>query len=191
MDNQYFAASTIFLIQTVFGLYILAVMLRFLLQWVRADFYNPISQFIVKITNPPIRPLRRVIPGWGGIDLASVLLLIILQMAELFLVNMTLGRAFGVSALFIATIAELLELLINIFIGAILIQVILSWVAPGTYNPLIGLVQKISDPLLAPARRLIPPLSGIDLSPLAILVLLQLLKILVVAPIANFGYHLG
>lgn len=191
MDNQYFAASTIFLIQTVFGLYILAVMLRFLLQWVRADFYNPISQFIVKITNPPIKPLRRVIPGWGGIDLASVLLLIILQMAELFLVNMTLGRAFGVSALFIATIAELLELLINIFIGAILIQVILSWVAPGTYNPLIGLVQKISDPLLAPARRLIPPLSGIDLSPLAILVLLQLLKILVVAPIANFGYHLG
>jgi len=191
MDNQYFAASTIFLIQTVFGLYILAVMLRFLLQWVRADFYNPISQFIVKITNPPIKPLRRVIPGWGGIDLASVLLLIILQMAELFLVNMTLGRAFGVSALFIATIAELLELLINIFIGAILIQVILSWVAPGTYNPLIGLVHKISDPLLAPARRLIPPLSGIDLSPLAILVLLQLLKILVVAPIANFGYHLG
>ena len=191
MDNQYFAASTIFLIQTVFGLYILAVMLRFLLQWVRADFYNPISQFIVKITNPPIKPLRRVIPGWGGIDLASVILLIILQMAELFLVNMTLGRAFGVSALFIATIAELLELLINIFIGAILIQVILSWVAPGTYNPLIGLVHKISDPLLAPARRLIPPLSGIDLSPLAILVLLQLLKILVVAPIANFGYHLG
>jgi len=191
MDNQYFAASTIFLIQTVFGLYILAVMLRFLLQWVRADFYNPISQFIVKITNPPIKPLRRVIPGWGGIDLASVLLLIILQMAELFLVNMTLGRAFGVSALFIATIAELLELLINIFIGAVLIQVILSWVAPGTYNPLIGLVHKISDPLLAPARRLIPPLSGIDLSPLAILVLLQLLKILVVAPIANFGYHLG
>jgi YggT family protein len=191
MENQYLAASTVFLIQTVFGLYILAVMLRLLLQWVRADFYNPISQFIVKITNPPLKPLRRVIPGWGGIDLASVLLLIALQMAELFFVNVTLGRALGISVLFITTIAELLDLLINILIGAILIQVILSWVAPGSYNPLIGLVHKITEPLLAPARRLIPPLSGIDLSPLVILVILQLLKILLIAPIANFGYHLG
>ena len=191
MENQYFAASTIFLIQTVFGLYVLAVMLRFLLQWVHADFYNPISQFIVKVTNPALRPLRRIIPGWGGIDLASVILLIALQITELFLVNLTLGRALGVSALFIATIGELLDLLINVFIGAILIQVILSWVAPASYNPLIGLVHKIAEPLLAPARRIIPPFSGIDISPLVILVVLQLLKILLVAPITNFGYHLG
>ena len=191
MDNQYFAASAIFLIQTVFGLYLLAVMLRLLLQWVHADFYNPVSQFIVKITNPPLRPLRRVIPGWGGIDLASVLLLIVLQMVELFLVNTTLGRAFGVSGLFLASIAELLELLINIFIGAILIQVILSWVAPGNYNPLIGLVHRIAEPTLAPARRIIPTFSGIDLSPLAALVVLQLLKFLLVSPIANFARQLG
>jgi YggT family protein len=191
MDNQYFAASAIFLIQTVFGLYLLAIMLRLLLQWVHADFYNPVSQFIVKITNPPLRPLRRVIPGWGGIDLASVLLLIVLQMVELFLVNMTLGRAFGVSGLFLASIAELLQLLINIFIGAILIQVILSWVAPGNYNPLIGLVHKIAEPLLAPARRIIPPFSGIDLSPLVALVVLQLLKFLVVSPLANVANQLG
>jgi YggT family protein len=191
MDNQYFAASATLLIQTVFGLYVLAVMLRLLLQWVRADFYNPLSQFIVKITNPPLRPLRRVIPGWGGIDLASVLLLIALQMAELFLVNLTLGQAFGASGLFIASIAELLGLLINVFIGAILMQVILSWVAPGNYNPLIGLVHKIADPVLAPARRIIPPISGIDLSPLVVLVVLQLLKILLVAPIANFAVQMG
>jgi YggT family protein len=191
MDNQYFAASSIFLIQTVFGLYLLALMLRLLLQWVHADFYNPVSQFIVKITNPPLRPLRRIIPGWGGIDLASVLLLIALQMVELFLVNLTLGRAFGMSGLFIAAIAELLELSINIFVGAILIQVILSWVAPGSYNPLIGLVHKIAEPLLAPARRIIPPFSGIDLSPLVALVVLQLLKFLVVSPIANFAHQLG
>lgn len=191
MDNQYFAASAILLIQTVFGLYVLAVMLRLLLQWVRADFYNPLSQFIVKITNPPLRPLRRIIPGWGGIDLASVLLLIALQMAEIFLVNLTLGRAFGVSGLFIAAIGELLGLLINVFMGAILIQVILSWVAPGNYNPLIGLVHKIADPVLAPARRIIPPVSGIDLSPLVVLVVLQLLKIWLVAPIANFALQMG
>jgi len=191
MDNQYVAASTIFLIQTLFGLYILIVMLRLMLQWVRADFYNPVSQFIVKVTNPPLKPLRRIIPGWGGIDLASVLLLVALQMLELFLVNIAVGRPSGIAGLFIGSIAELLELLINIFIGAILIQVILSWVAPSSYNPLIGLVHKIAEPLLAPARRILPAFSGIDFSPLVALIVLQLLKILLVAPIANFGYHLG
>lgn len=191
MDNQYFAASTIFLIQTLFGLYILVVMLRLMLQWVRADFYNPVSQFIVKVTNPPLKPLRRIIPGWGGIDLASVLLLMILQMLELFLVDLAMGHASGISSLFIRSIAELLALLINIFIGAILIQVILSWVAPGSYNPLIGLVHKIAEPLLEPARRILPPFSGIDFSPLVVLIVLQLLKFLLVAPIANLGYHLG
>ena len=191
MDNQYVAASTIFLIQTLFGLYILVVMLRLMLQWVRADFYNPVSQFIVKITNPPLKPLRRIIPGWGGIDFASVLLLLALQMLELFLVNMAVGRASGIGGLIIGSIAELLELLINVFIGAILIQVILSWVAPSSYNPLIGLVHKITEPLLAPARRILPAFSGIDFSPLVALIVLQLLKILLVAPIANFGYHLG
>ena len=191
MDNQYFAASSVFLIQTLFGLYILVVMLRLILQWARADFYNPVSQFIVKITNPPLKPLRRIIPGWGGIDLASVLLLIALQMLELFLVNLAVGRGVGVSGLLVQSIAELLGLLINVFIGAILIQVILSWVAPGSYNPIIGLVHRIAEPLLAPARRILPPMSGIDFSPLVVLIVLQLLKILLVAPIANFGYHLG
>lgn len=191
MENQYFAASAVFLIQTVFGLYILAVMLRLLLQFARADFYNPVSQFIVKVTNPPLKPLRRIIPGWGGIDLASVLLLLILQMLELFLYNLAIGHASPMPGLMVAAIAELLALLINVFIGAILIQVILSWVAPGTYNPLTGLVHKLADPILAPARRIIPPISGIDLSPLVALVILQLLKFLLVAPIANLGHQLG
>ena len=122
-------------------------------------------------------------------DLASVLLLLVLQMAELYLINMALGRALGPSSLFVVAIAELLSLVINVFIGAILIQVILSWVAPTSYNPLIGLVHRIAEPMLAPARRIIPPFSGIDLSPLVALVALQLLKILLVAPIADFGRH--
>lgn len=191
MDNAYYSASAIFLIQTVFGLYILAVLLRLMLQWLRADFYNPASQFIVKITNPPLKPLRRIIPGWGGIDLASVLLLIALQMLELFLVNMAVGRAVGGGGLFVMAVAELLGLVINVFIGAILIQVVLSWIAPGNYNPLIGLVHRIADPVLAPARRIIPPISGIDLSPILSLVVLQLMKFLLVAPLGDFGQRLG
>jgi len=191
MENQYFAASAVFLIQTVFGLYILAVLLRLILQWVRADFYNPVSQFLVKITNPPLKPLRRIIPGWGGVDIASVLLLIALQMAELALIDLALGSRMSPSNLFVSALAELLSLGINVVIGAILIQVILSWIAPGSYNPLIGLVHRIADPALAPARRIIPPISGIDLSPLVALVVLQLLKILLVAPLVNFAHHLG
>lgn len=191
MQNQYFAASAVFLIQTLFGLYILAVMLRLLLQWVRADFYNPVSQFLVKITNPPLRPLRRVIPGWGGIDFASVLLLVALQMLELFLVNTTLGTSQPVAGLAFSAVIALLNLLVNIYVFAIIIQVILSWVAPNTYNPVTGLIHHLTEPLLAPARRMIPPISGIDLSPLAVLVLLQLTKMLIIAPLADLGRSLG
>ncbi len=190
MENQYFAASALFLINTVFGLYLFAVMLRLILQWVRADFYNPISQFLVKITNPPLRPLRRIIPGWGGVDLASIVLLIALQMLELFLANMALGRAMPIGGLFVTAIGELLNLVLNIFVIGILIQVVLSWVAPATHNPATALLQRITEPVLAPARRIIPPISGIDLSPLLALVVLQLMKMLVIAPLVNFGHHL-
>lgn len=191
MDNQYFAASAIFLIQTVFGLYILAVMLRLLLQWVRADFYNPISQFLVKITNPPLRPLRRVIPGWGGIDLASVLLLLVLEMIEQFLINTALGVAQPVPGLALSAVVALLDLLLNVYTFGIIIQAILSWVAPTSYNPAVSLIHSLTDPLLAPARRFIPPISGIDLSPVAVLLLLQLTKMLILVPLADLARHLG
>src|SRR3569623_1252546 len=138
MENQYFAASAVFLIQTLFGLYILAVMLRLLLQWVRADFYNPISQFLVKVTIPPLRPLRRVFPGWGGIDLASVLLLIVLEMIEQFLINTALGQAQPFPGLALNAVIALLDLLLNIYIFGIIIQAILSWVAPTSYNPAVS-----------------------------------------------------
>src|SRR3569832_2124790 len=191
MENQYFAASAVFLIQTLFGLYILAVMLRLLLQWVRADFYNPISQFLVKVTNPPLRPLRRVIPGWGGIDLASVLLLIVLEMIEQFLINTALGQAQPFPGLALNAVIALLDLLLNIYIFGIIIQAILSWVAPTSYIPAVSLIHSLTEPLLAPARRFIPAISGIDLSPIAVLLLLQLTKMLILTPLADLGRHLG
>lgn len=191
MENPYFAASAVFVIQTVFGLYILAVMLRLLLQWVRADFYNPVSQFLVKVTNPPLRPLRRVIPGWGGIDLASVLLLFVLELIEQFLINTALGVAQPVAGLALSAVVALLALLLNIYLFGIIIQAILSWVAPTSYNPAVGLLHSLTEPLLAPARRFIPPISGIDLSPIAVLLLLQLTKMLILAPLADVARHLS
>ncbi len=187
----YFGNAAVFLIQTVFGLYILAVLLRFLLQWVRADFYNPVSQFLVKMTTPLLRPLRRVIPGFGGIDFASVVLMLALQLIELVLVIQLLGQPLSVGGLMVLAVAGLLSLLIKIFLFSILIQVILSWVRPGDHSPVSLLLYQLNEPLLAPARRIIPAISGLDLSPVLVLVLLQLSLMLLVAPLQDFGMLLN
>ncbi len=171
--------AVIFLIRTLFELYILTVALRFLLQWVRADFYNPISQFLITVTNPPLKPLRRVIPGYKGLDLASVVLMIALKAAEITVIGLiAVGRVPAPLGLLIVSFGQVLNLIIWIFIVAILIQVILSWVNPGAYNPATVLIYRLTEPVLAPARRLIPPVGGLDLSPIAALIALQLLLIL-------------
>ncbi len=167
-----------FLITTLFSLYILTVMLRFLLQWVRADFYNPVSQFLVKITNPPLRPLRRVIPGVAGIDLAAVVLMLFLQMLSLWLVSLIAGIDPTVAGLLIGSVIQLIGLTFNIFIFAILIQAILSWVNPGAYNPVAHILHDLTAPVLRPVRRVLPPISGIDLSPLVAIIGLQFIKML-------------
>ncbi|MDO9371889.1 MAG: YggT family protein [Gammaproteobacteria bacterium] len=187
MSGGYFSNAGVFLIQTVFGMYILAVLLRLLLQIVRADFYNPFSQFLVKITNPVLVPLRRVIPGLFGVDLASVLLLLALQMVKLALIGLLIDQGWHLSGLLLLAAADLLSLLLNVFLFSILIQVILSWVRPGEHNPLTALLYNLNEPLLAPARRILPPISGLDLSPIVVLVALQLASMLVVAPLSDLG----
>ncbi|MBK9131691.1 MAG: YggT family protein [Gammaproteobacteria bacterium] len=192
MDNPYLSTASAFLIDTVFGLYILLVLLRFLLQLARADFYNPICQFLVKATNPPLKPLRRIIPGLWKIDLASVVLLIALQMCALWLLDLAIGRSPSIAGLFVLSTAALLALTLNTFLVAILIQVILSWFGPGSYNnPVFSILYSLNEPLLGPARRLLPSMSGIDFSPLLVLVAVQLLKILVVSPLSDLGRALA
>lgn len=185
MGNPYVGNAATFLITTAFGLYILIVMLRFALQIVRADFYNPVSQFIVRATNPVLRPLRRYIPGAGGIDLASVLLMVALKYAELSLTAWVVGHSPQFGGLLMLSVAHLLSLLVNVFFFAIIIQVILSWVNPGNYNPVIALVYSLTEPLLGPARRVIPPMGGLDLSPIVVLIALKLLDLLFIAPIMD------
>lgn len=180
-----------FLIQTLFGLYLVAVMLRVLLQLTRADFYNPVSQFLVKVTNPPLIPLRRVIPGFMGIDFAAVVLMIVIKMVEIFLIVLIKGVSVNFFGIVVLAIAELFRLLINVYFFTILIQVVLSWVNPGTYNPAVALLYSINEPLLGRARRMIPPISGFDLSPIVVIILLQLISILLVQPIADLGQGLA
>ena len=189
--GNYAGNAGVFLIQTLFGLYLVAVMLRFLLQMTRADFYNPVSQFLVKVTNPPLIPLRRVIPGLIGIDMAAVVLLLVIQAVELVLVGMEQGFSLGIPGLLVLTVAELLNVLLNIYFFTILIQVILSWVNPGGYNPAIALLYSLNEPILSRARRIIPPISGFDLSPIVVFIGIQLIKILLVSPIADIGKRLA
>jgi YggT family protein len=183
MSGSYILNPLEFILNTLFGLYILLLMVRFLLQWVRADFYNPISQFIVKVTNPPLRPLRRIIPGWGGIDFAAVVLMLVLQLLSLTLVLLMRGQGVPPVTLLVWSLAELAALIINIYIGAILIQAVISWINPGTYNPVVTLLHSLTEPLLRPARRLLPPMSGFDFSPILVLIALNVLKMLVIPPL--------
>ena len=183
----YLLSPVEFVISTVFQLYIMLVMVRFLLQWLRADFYNPISQFVVKATNPPLLPLRRIIPGWGGIDVAAIVLMILLQLVSLLLVLWLRGKGLALETLLLWSVAELLGMVFNIFMFAIIIQVVISWVNPGQYNPVTAVLANLTEPLLRPARRLLPPISGIDLSPLLVLLALQVLKMLVVPPLMHLA----
>jgi len=181
--NGYLLNPLEFVISTLFQLYITVVMVRFLLQWVRADFYNPLSQFVVKVTNPLLRPLRRIIPGWGGLDIAALLLMLVLQLLSLTLILLLRGHGVPLGVLIPWSLAELVGLAFNVYIFAIIAQAILSWINPGHYNPVSSILYSLTEPLLRPARRLLPPISGIDLSPLLVLLALQVAKMLIVPPL--------
>lgn len=170
--------ATVFLIQTVFGFYILAVMLRFLLQCVRADFYNPLVQFLVRITNPLLLPLRRFVPGYRGLDLASVVLAFALQLLEVLLVTALFGRSLDIGGVLLVTVMELLKLLINIYLWGVIIQAVLSWINPDPRHPAARVLAQLTSPLLRPARRLLPPVSGVDLSPVLVVVALIFVSLL-------------
>jgi YggT family protein len=187
MGGGYITNAGVFIVDIVLGLYTFAVLLRFVLQLVRADFYNPLCQAIVTITNPPLKPLRRYIPSFAGIDTSSVLLLLMLQMLNTLLVMLMLGLGFGVAGLVVSAVAELVSKTIYLFLFAIFIQVIVSWIAPGSYNPILALLDSLTNPLLRPARRLIPPVGGLDLSPMAAIIVLYLALMLIAAPLRDFG----
>ncbi len=188
--TPYLVQAGMFLVELVFGLYILAVLLRLLMQLARADFYNPIAQFLVLATNPPLLPLRRVIPGFFGIDWASVVLLAALQLAEIYVTGWLRDFTPALSGAALVGLAKLLRLTVYVYIVTILVRVVLSWVNPygGRGNPAAGLLWSLTEPMLRPARRLIPSLGGLDLSPIAVFVLLELTLILLVQPLHDLGY---
>jgi len=179
--------AAIFVIQTLGSLYLLIVLLRFILQLVRANFYNPLCQFAVKATQPLLKPLRRVIPSMFGLDMSSLVLALVVQMA-LFAVILLLS-GYSVDVLFLApwALIGIFALFLKILFWAMIISVILSWVAPGSHNPGAELVQQITEPVLAPFRRIIPNLGGLDISPIIAFIALQLLQSWLIPRLAYYA----
>ncbi len=191
MDSSYMTDPAIFVIDSLFSLYILAVLLRFLLQWCGADFYNPISQFLVKATHPPLKLLRRFVPSIGKIDTSSLVLVLALQTLADFSILLLKGVAISIGALTILSLTQLVSLLINIFIYAVFARAILSWMNPGTFNAASSILYSLTEPVLNLCRKFIPDLGGIDLSPLAALMLLQLAKMVILPPLHQLANLIG
>ena len=183
MGPGYLSSPLAFVVDTLFSLYIMAVMLRFLLQWSRADFFNPLAQFLVRITQPLLAPLRRLIPGWGGIDFSAILLMVGLQALALALLMMIAGVTPRLDYLLLRTPAELISLLLNVYLIAIVVRAVLSWLNPTDYNPATTLLLGLTEPVIRPFRAIIPPIGGVDLSPLAAIIAIQVIKMLVMPPL--------
>ena len=172
------ANALTYLIGTIIDLYIAAVMLRLVLQWVRADFYNPICQFLIKVTNPALVPLRRVIPAIGRLDTASVVLMLILESIGIWIISQLGSRAMSAPEIIVFGAMKLVMTLLTTYFFLIIISVILSWVGARLRHPAIPLVFQLTEPVLRPFRKIIPPIAGIDLSPLFALITIRFLILL-------------
>jgi YggT family protein len=171
-------------------MYLIAMLLRFILQVVRADFYNPITQFLVRATNPLVIPLRRIIPGLGGFDLATLVLALVLQIAAIVTLLLVNGQGFPNPVQLVLWAAlGLVGLLVYIYFFAILGMIILSWVAAGSGHPAIYLLYQITEPVMAPFRRLLPSMGGLDLSPLLVFIIINVIQIALRHMAAGIGLH--
>src|SRR6476469_1770394 len=173
-----------YLIDVVFGLFTYTLMLRLVMQLVRAPFRNPLGQAVMALTDWVVKPLRKALPGFGGVDWASLVAAVLFQFAWLLALQLTFGRAFallgpGLAFLLLATLIALFKALLWLVIIVVFAQAILSWVAPD--GPLGGVLNALTFPLLRPVRRVVPPIGGtLDLSPLIVIVLAQLVLITLV-----------
>ena len=178
------AGVLIFLLETVSGFFTVALLLRFLMQWARAAQRNPIADFVNALTNFAVRPARRIIPGFWGLDLATLVLAWLVQFIELFLVLQIRGYEIGadagqaLAAMVLLAAVLLLRILLYIVIVVVILQAVMSWVNP--YSPISPLLNTLTRPFLRPFQRFIPPVANVDLSPLFVIIACQLLLMLVV-----------
>ncbi|HAU69489.1 MAG TPA: YggT family protein [Gammaproteobacteria bacterium] len=183
---NYAANAATLIIDTIIGLYLYIILVRFWMQWVRADFRNPVGQFVISTTSPFIIPLRKLLPPIGMVDTATLvfaLIVAIIKVAALFAVVSSMPSAVNI---LVFGASEVLRSSIHIFMASVFIMIIASWIASGSYNPIVSVAQQIAHPLMAPAQRLLPNIGGFDLSPILVILFLNLSLVLLVAPISPF-----
>ncbi len=190
-----FANPSVFLIGALINMYVMIVLLRLLLPFVQANFYNPLSQYVVKFTDPIVKPLRKIIPVFHKIDLPVVFLLFAVQTFKVLLFISINHSGFGsIAGVLVWVLGDTLDQVLTLFFYAIILRVVMSWVAMGGYigaSPLQEILFLLTEPLLAPLRRITPSIHGFDLSPLLAILGLKVLEILVVNPIIHLGVVLS
>lgn len=174
-----------FLVNTLFDLYIMIVILRVWLQLARADFYNPFSQFIIKATHPIVAPLRRFIPSFGGFDIATVLFAFMVAAAKVVTLTLMYNAAFNPLITLISALIIVITASFKLLFWVLVLRAILSWVSRGN-NPIEAVMIQLTEPLLRPIRRVLPPMGGLDLSMIVVLLGLQFLEILLNDAISQF-----
>jgi len=187
----YLANAGLILISFVFGILVLLVVLRVLLQLARANFQNPICQFLYKASNPVLMPLRRVIPAWRRLDLAGVVLAWLLLLIERALTFALLGSIPGIGGLALIALADLLGFTLILLLVLIIVRAILSFVGSDSRHPVVPLVIQLTEPVLGPIRRRLPTPGGIDFSPIVAILAIALLRALVVQPLLDLGLRIG
>lgn len=169
-----------FVVSALFDLYVITFVLRFLLARARADFRNPLSQFVVKVTNPLLMPARRFIPPIGGLDTATLLLIVLLQsIGTAILVKLACVGDAGIGQILTLGLVRLVHLVLNLYFWLIIVYVLSSWVGSGGYNPVLAVLSSVVEPLLRPLRRIIPTIGGLDISPVFALLAIGFLERLV------------
>ena len=159
-----------YIINALTSLYLLLLLLRLVFPYIRVNFRNPVTQGIMRLTSPPVVPLRRVIPPIGRIDTATLLIALAIQYAAVLLIVVLYGLPIVAWMAALTSLIKLVVLSIHLFAFAVLIRVILSWVAPHQNNPASEIVNALSEPVLTPFRRLIPTVGGMDISPVFVII---------------------
>ena len=168
-----------FVLNVLVGLYLLLLILRLVLPLVRASFHNPLAQGVLKATSPLVIPVRRLLPPIGRVDTATVIVAFGIQYLLIWLLGAIKGDYSSIAEIALMSIFALVSQTLKLFMYAIFIRIILSWVAPGSYNPAIEIITSITDPVMRPFRRIIPPMGGFDISPIFAILALGVAMILV------------
>lgn len=180
--TQNFIGAGIFLIQTFGGLYLIVVLLRFLMQATRVDYYNPVSQAVVQLTNPLVKPLKTFVPAVRGVDFATLLIALLVQLLTICLIMLITGNTLFHPVYIAWSMIGLLVTILDIYFFALIIMVIASWLAPYSTHPALTLVYQLTEPVCRPARKLLPPMGGLDFSIILIFVSIYLIKSYLVIP---------